>query len=58
MLQTNNEIMACFPRVFFNKQKNSFTPAEDENLDTVLNANGNSVVSRERFQKFCLTQTH
>lgn len=43
MLQTNNEIMACFPRVFFNKQKNSFTPAEDENLDTVLNANGNSV---------------
>uniref|UniRef100_A0A1B0AT87 cGMP-dependent protein kinase n=1 Tax=Glossina palpalis gambiensis TaxID=67801 RepID=A0A1B0AT87_9MUSC len=43
MLGINNEIMACFPRVFFNKQKNSFTPAEDENLDTVFNANSNSV---------------
>uniref|UniRef100_A0A1A9WKE2 cGMP-dependent protein kinase n=1 Tax=Glossina brevipalpis TaxID=37001 RepID=A0A1A9WKE2_9MUSC len=60
MLQINNEIMACFPRVFFNKQKNSFTPTEDEYLDTVLNANSNTVqIGRYiRREETCLFNTN
>ncbi|KAH8405193.1 hypothetical protein KR222_008328 [Zaprionus bogoriensis] len=29
--------MACFPRLFHHRSKNKFTPAQDENTDTILN---------------------
>lgn len=37
--------MACFPRLFHHRSKNKFTPAEDENTDTILNTQDNPVVS-------------
>uniref|UniRef100_A0A1I8NZJ0 cGMP-dependent protein kinase n=1 Tax=Stomoxys calcitrans TaxID=35570 RepID=A0A1I8NZJ0_STOCA len=35
--------MACFNRFFPSRQKSSFTPEKDENKDTVLNTNDNTV---------------
>eukprot|EP00099_Drosophila_melanogaster_P018302 NP_609349.1 uncharacterized protein Dmel_CG4839, isoform A [Drosophila melanogaster] len=35
--------MACFPRLFHNRSKNKFTPAEDENTDTILNTQDSNV---------------
>ncbi|EDW52359.1 cGMP-dependent protein kinase 1 [Drosophila sechellia] len=35
--------MACFPRLFHHRSKNKFTPAEDENTDTILNTHDSPV---------------
>ncbi|EDW88747.1 cGMP-dependent protein kinase, isozyme 1 isoform X1 [Drosophila yakuba] len=35
--------MACFPRLFHHRSKNKFTPAEDENTDTILNTQDSAV---------------
>ncbi|EDV32264.2 uncharacterized protein Dana_GF15745, isoform D [Drosophila ananassae] len=35
--------MACFPRLFHHRSKNKFTPAEDENTDTILNTQDSPV---------------
>nr|XP_041631618.1 cGMP-dependent protein kinase 1 isoform X2 [Drosophila kikkawai] len=35
--------MACFPRLFHHRSKNKFTPAQDENTDTILNTQDSPV---------------
>ncbi|KAH8255841.1 hypothetical protein KR038_011623 [Drosophila bunnanda] len=35
--------MACFPRLFHHRRKNKFTPAQDENTDTILNTQDSPV---------------
>ncbi|EDV58463.1 cGMP-dependent protein kinase, isozyme 1 [Drosophila erecta] len=35
--------MACFPRLFHHRSKNKFTPAKDENTDTILNTQDSPV---------------
>ncbi|XP_022222556.1 cGMP-dependent protein kinase, isozyme 1 isoform X2 [Drosophila obscura] len=35
--------MACFPRLFHHRSKNKFTPAQDENTDTILNTHDSPV---------------
>ncbi|XP_033150210.1 LOW QUALITY PROTEIN: cGMP-dependent protein kinase 1 [Drosophila busckii] len=35
--------MACFPRFFHHRSKNKFTPAQDENSDTILNTQDSPV---------------
>ncbi|KAH8287860.1 hypothetical protein KR018_003149 [Drosophila ironensis] len=35
--------MACFPRLFHHRSKNKFTPAVDENTDTILNTQDSPV---------------
>ncbi|XP_033249471.1 cGMP-dependent protein kinase 1 isoform X1 [Drosophila miranda] len=35
--------MACFPRLFHHRNKNKFTPAQDENTDTILNTHDSPV---------------
>ncbi|XP_032592287.1 cGMP-dependent protein kinase 1 isoform X2 [Drosophila grimshawi] len=37
--------MACFPRLFHHRSKNKFTPAQDENTDTILNTQDSPVKS-------------